>query len=309
MQFVAANADELRRRYPVPSPSLNVQAYDDAPGLTGIHISQLGSDLIRLLVDAGVGGLRTPESQWVGVHHRLAEVYSCAFAERLATLNRLHPITDRDLAHAAVGGWTIPRMADILLSDGPRVRPAGADVDYLATFLTLAFQTVIPKNLDAVPVDTILRVRRDLGVELQTFREFTEAQARLLAAELQGVHDARIVARYIEQHISAEVADRLEELGRGMRALRLEVTRGVAGLKLTLPPVAAAIAQELDATPATTSAAVAVGFVGAVGGLRSHRRETVQASPAGYLFLLGRRLGTTGLTARLRTIIRAPLGF
>ncbi|MEU3558646.1 DUF6236 family protein [Kitasatospora sp. NPDC006786] len=266
-----------------------------------VHASRISGHLLDSAVDQGLALARPGRGGiWVAMHPELATVHMLALAEQIAAENRLHPITDRALPHAAMSGWTFERLAAVLLGDLPAdssaARPASEEA-----FVFLAFATVVLADLRAVPVEKILEIRAEFGAELDGFREFTAEQVGLLGA-VEDVRDAGLYQEYLHTEVDREVRARLDDLDDRMRSAGLETARALANVKsVALPPLAAAAAEAVGVTPALTVPAVVAGcIVGAPLQWRRKRREIVQESPVGYLFQLKRALGPDTLISRLR---------
>ncbi|MFI9812194.1 hypothetical protein [Saccharothrix variisporea] len=61
------------------------------------------------------------------------------------SVEKLHPITDQPSAHAALSGWTLPKLTEVLLGDG-FTGPARSDA--LDLFVLTAFETLVPADPD-----------------------------------------------------------------------------------------------------------------------------------------------------------------
>ena len=130
LQLLAERAEELRQRYGLH----RVEAWERQPETTFYNISQVvpgngegsrgGLDprpsyihvfkadqrFIVAAEDAGLAEVvRGMGGDWIGMHPRLASVYTCALVDRIAERGRMHPVTDQVLPHTAVSGWTVER--------------------------------------------------------------------------------------------------------------------------------------------------------------------------------------------------------
>ncbi|MFE2726856.1 DUF6236 family protein [Kitasatospora sp. NPDC059327] len=266
-----------------------------------VHAGRISGPLLDSAVDQGLALVGPGRGgTWVAMHPRLATVYMLALAEQIAVANRLHPITDQTLPHAAMSGWTFERLAATLLDGLPAtdcaVRPAPEEA-----FAFMAFATVIPADLRNVPMEKILDVRAEFGAELDGFREFTADQVRQLGA-IEDVRDAGLYLEYLHTQVDREVRTRLDDLDDRLRGAGLETARALANVRsVALPPLAALAANAVGVTPALTVPAVVAGcIVGAPLQWRRKRREIAQESPVGYLFQLKRALGPDTLIDKLR---------
>ena len=107
--------------------------------------------------------IRFRGSNWLRMHPEITAVYLCALAEQVAIRERLHPVTDQPGAHAALSGWTVDRVAQVLLWDRPpRALPGGAlDRFVLITESPVGYLFRVERELST---RTLLgQVRRALG--------------------------------------------------------------------------------------------------------------------------------------------------
>ncbi|MFI6090704.1 DUF6236 family protein [Streptomyces sp. NPDC051218] len=266
-----------------------------------VHASRISEDLLDSAVDQGLALVRPGRGGiWAAMHPQLATVYMLALAEQIAAENCLHPITDQTLPHAAMSGWTVERLASVLLDDLPADASA-ARPTLEEAFAFLAFATVIPADLRNVPIEKILAIRAEFGSELDGFREFTADQVERLGA-IEDVRDAGLYQEYLHSEVDREVRARLDDLDDCMRSAGLETARALANVRsVALPPMAAVAANAVGVTPALTVPAVVAGcIVGAPLQWRRRRRELAQESPVGYLFQLKRAIGPDTLIDKLR---------
>ncbi len=299
LDLVGTHAPELRQRFGLP-PEDDRRA---RAGLGYVHILKVPPRLLDALVDAGLAepAHRADGSIWLGMHPELVAVYTCALIERVATHNDAHPVTDRPLAHAALSGWTLPRLAEVLLGDGQPARPPGRD-DPLDLFVLTAFETVVPADLDRVPIDKIVELRQKFGTELQALREYvTEKVAGL--SELAEVEDVHLYRAYLEDEVRATVAAELDQLREHLRSIGLESAKALVNIKspLALPPALAAVAALAGVPPEVAGAvALSAAVVGVPARWRAERDKAVRDSPIGYLLRTERELSAGGLVQQVR---------
>jgi hypothetical protein len=283
------------RTRPVP-PALD-------PRLGYVHGDKIDSNTVDAAIDAGLAILlQNSGGTWVGMHPELASVYTCALIERIATEDRLHPVTDQALPHSAVSGWTLERLVQVLVDD-PSIDTddLGNQRDLLDAFVLLAFETVVPANLHVVPIEKIIEVRSQFGAELDTFREYVTQQTQRLA-ELQTVRDLAVFQEYLRTEVRHSVTTQLTELRERLRSVGLESARALVNVKsVGLPPLAAMTAETIGLSPAVTGPAVlAACVVSAPAQWRRQRQAAIRESPVGYLFQIDEALNPAKLINRLR---------
>lgn len=275
-------------------------------GLGYVHTDKIAPEVVDAAFDAGLavfvkgwGG-----GTWVGMHPELASVYTCALIERIALMDRLHPVTDQELHHSAVSGWTLDRLVQVLVDEpAVRTRDTPSRPDAVDAFVYMAFETVVPADLDRVPIDKIIEVRSRFGTELDTFREYVTEQAQRLA-ELDDIRDLVVFQEYLRTEVQHTVTDQLTQLRERLRSLGLESVRAVVNVKsVALPPLAAMAAETIGLSPAITGpAALAACVVTAPVQWRRQRRAAIRESPVGYLFRIDRALNPARQIDRLRRI-------
>jgi hypothetical protein len=113
----------IENRYSWPDlPYTAINAPEADPRLAYLHISKIEGELRNILLKRGLGTHRTgkgADSQWIGMHPRLANVYMSALAETLASHEpfNANPITNDLTNYFVVGGFTFERLAQTLLEN------------------------------------------------------------------------------------------------------------------------------------------------------------------------------------------------
>lgn len=276
------------------------------PRLGYVHVSKVHGDVVQSLVSTGLAvRVRGRGGWWLGMHPELTNVYTCALVEQVAALNKLHPITDQVLPHTAVSGWTVERLAEVLLGQDwtPEAEPGAKDV--LDPYLLAAFEMVVPAGLEHVPVDKILEIREEFGAELEAFRDYVTAEVGRIS-EIGDVRDIAVFQEHLRTEVQASVALRLGELRERMRSVGLESATALANIKsFSLPPLAATAASMAGMNPSITApAAIATCIGAAYSGFRRQRRDVVRDSPVGYLLRVGDAVSPSSLTERVRAAMR-----
>ena len=93
------------------------------------------------------------------MHPKLALVYMTALADQLAGERGLSPLTDETVDHVAMSGCTIERLAQALLSGVELVDNKANAHEVEALAASVALKTVLPRDIEKVPVEKILAFR------------------------------------------------------------------------------------------------------------------------------------------------------
>ncbi|MFJ9846075.1 DUF6236 family protein [Kitasatospora sp. NPDC101155] len=318
---------DLRQRYRLSVPE-DVSLLDaknpwfqDKRNIAWIHRSQLGvtpwirnGDLVDQMRDLGLAvhvrvdplTLVRDDVKWVGMHPDLVAIYSCVLADRVARANALTPVTDDPQLFTLPRQGTVEEFAAALLGN-PR-RTVGPIADLYAC---AALQVVIPQDITQLPVEAIVRARRELADEFDAFRAHLQAMGEDFA-ELEAVEDPAILQARVEAMVNRNLTKPTRKLERGLRTLGMTPVRAVLGLKsLELPAIAALSAHALNVSPiAGAGGMIAVQlFSSARAALRTSADQ--RTSAAGYLLSLQREFEPAGLltsfrqgpTSRIRRIL------
>jgi hypothetical protein len=317
LDLIATRSPELRDRFGLDrindwEPSaLGVDLNFQSPGedesldlrMVYIHGDKVSPPLAQAAVDAGLATIVDARGgTWMGMHPKLASVYTCALTEHIADRNRMHPVTDQLLPHFALSGWTLDRMARVLIDEPlSGTERLNLKEDLSDAFVLLAFETVVPAHLDTVPIEKIVEMRSRFGAELDSFRDYVAEQAQRLA-ELKEVRDLAVFQEYLHIEVQRAVTKQLSALRERLRSIGLESARAVANIKsVGLPPLAAMLAETAGLPPTVTGPTVlAACVVSAPSRWRQDRRTAIRESPAGYLFRIEQELSPTTLIGRLR---------
>jgi len=295
LRLTADNAADLRQRYgPVEEERRWFFSRPGAPSharmnprLGYVHVSKMSYRLVDAIVDAGLGTVaRDLDGEWLGVHPELANVYMCAVAEEIAAKEHLHPVTDQVLPYAASAGWSVDRLAEVLL--GKRYAAPAPLGDPVGRFVVAAFETVVPANLDAVSFERIMEVRQRYRRELNAFRQYVTLQVEGLT-RLSEVSDVNLYRAHLEHEVEQAVSDRLDDLRDRLSDLGIEPSTALAAVKVPL---------DVEGPPADSvgTGSLATRVVDAP---RRDRDRVIRESPVGYLFHVGEELSAAGLADRV----------
>lgn len=288
------------------APSLDPppHAHDGNPNLGWIHIEKMNYDLVNELEGSRLG-IRA-DSDWIVVAPALASVYTAALAEEVANSNDLAVVTDRPSAYGILNGWDTETLAQALLGDDPKDEPALKAEEIGALYAAVAIKTVIPAGIADIPVEKIIKARRSLAQEFDTFRDHLNTLTDRLA-ELGQIKDPSVLQARLELMIDRDLRRPAGDLEQKLRQLGFEPEQAVLGMKsLELPAAAAAAASALALPPGAGQAGmVAARLIATAARSRAQRRQMLRSTPAGYLLSLEKQLTPGGIIERLRrTLLR-----
>ncbi|MDW6060503.1 DUF6236 family protein [Streptomyces sp. FXJ1.4098] len=288
--------------------------------LAGVYRDEVAPPLREALIGAGlavettrdihVGTAARETGHWLAMDPRLAWAYKCALTEHLARANELEPLTDGIASYAVTLPWTAERVLKLLEEgDGrpDRVRGEGqredsANVEGAAARIAmLAMQLVVPTDLQAVPAERIVAVRKRSGAEFDAFRDAVTAAAGELAGLSLESADPAIVAAYLDQVVARRFEQPLADLRSAMRGLGVETALSAAGMKFELPAAVATVGGSLLGQPAVAAAGgVAFALVGLGRSWKQGRQARLGASPESYLLRVEKGLKPGSLLSRVR---------
>ncbi|TWP46234.1 hypothetical protein FKR81_36455 [Lentzea tibetensis] len=302
LDLVVHHAEALRHRYGIqdvhdwqvdPDGGSSAGTSRDLnPRYSYVHLTKIRRDLVEAIVDAGLGHeVGGHGGDWLGLHPKLAGVYMCALTEEVAREERMHPVTDRALTHAALSGWTMERLAEVLLGSSHDTRPTAGDP--IDRFVVAAFQTVVPANMASVPVEKIIEVRKRYRRELNGFREYVAAQLEAVTG-LGDVRDVAVYRAHLDYEVERKISDKLDDLRDLLLDMGLEPATALATVKAPL--------DVRDTTTETSERGTLATRVVEVP--QRLRDQTIRSSPVGYLFHLGERLSASALADQVTSAMQ-----
>ncbi|MEV6098414.1 DUF6236 family protein [Nocardia sp. NPDC051981] len=277
------------------------------PGLVWVHAGQSGPKMARTLLSSFEAAdlaviVDEDDAVYVGLHPALARIYLTALADVVSQHRALAPATDDVDAHSAVG--TLDRLYELLLDEDVAV-PAIGDVE--GAYVHLAVEASIrPDHLEGVPLDTLISFRDRYRGELAAFRTHVAS----LSAELgtiAAIADPVIAEKHLQSVYNANTKPQLDELRRALRALGVESSIGLLGLKVDISEAAAGTLLGAGATlgaatghPVAVAGGVALGVGSYVADRRKARRTLHRESPVSYLLAVDKELSGQSLIDRMR---------
>ncbi|MFI6313136.1 DUF6236 family protein [Nocardia fusca] len=305
--FLHRYSDELIPRYGMQALGIDVSdsdrryaAYDD-PRLVQLDLGKFPNAIARQLDRLG---LQLYDGYHVMMHPRLAAVYLAVLADVLARENGMTPITDQPVHCAAAYGWTIDALAEILLSDEHQTRVRSHE-DYTHAFAVLSVQTVLPRDLDTIPVDRIIEARRRLLPEMIRYREFLDSLIPDLV-EISAITDPVVREKKLHNRVESQIKQPIERMEREIGSLGMQPVRAVLSMNSLAPPAALAVLAETAELPPVIagSGMVAGCLVGATYNALDQRRQVLAAEPTGYLLNLRNELKPSDTVSRIRSAVR-----
>jgi hypothetical protein len=154
---------------------------------------------------------------WYGMHPKFADTYFTALAEATARRAGLRPLTDDPLSHVAVSGFDVDRLACVLLPIGTRAteKMDVKDRELEQRMVTIAFENVVPENLEDLSVSELLAFR-DKTVEERT--QFQDAVSDMVSnlGYLTEVSDPKAAAARLEAEFRRRLKPPLDRLEKSM---------------------------------------------------------------------------------------------
>lgn len=240
------------------------------------------------------------------MHPTLAHAYLLVLGMDLANDYGASAVSDEEIHHSA-GGQDLRKLVATCLADGtaaPSVEPG----QHEAILINLAVATVLPRDLDAVHPEQIIRFReRYAGERLRFRREVDELLNG--AVELDRIRDRSVLIDHLQARYDTELKPALEDLRRALRGGGIETALSAMDLQVAVPTAAATGLAELAVHPAAP-VAVALGGAGFAIGLwktairrRRQRSATLADSPVAYLHHLQTDLAPVPLVERVRKAV------
>lgn len=311
-QMLWQYGEQLIRQYATLSQDSELEyVYSDA---------KMAHELTHRLLDAGLAvrrrGDRRGKEMQVGMHPKLAFVYMEALAEQMALTRGLRPVTDNVRDHVAISGYTLERLMQALLDTGDRhsrflAEPHLQD-EVVRLMVTIALQSVLPRDIESVPIEKIIQLRQRHRSELTAFQTYIHDFVTKLDT-IQQIDDPTALKTHLEVAYEREIKPQLDDLTKCMKSLAIETATGVLNIKAALPPLlaSAGAALHLPSAPpeVTVPAAVAWGTFPVFQKKRAEIREKVQTSPTAYLLYTQEGLTPTNVVSQVvRTARRMLFG-
>jgi hypothetical protein len=240
------------------------------------------------------------------MHPALAHAYLLVLGMELADDYGANPVSDEEVHHSA-GGQDVRALVATCLADGTAA-PSTEPGQYDAILINLAVATVLPRNLDAVQPEQIIRFRQKYAGERMRFRQKVEELLRE-AGELDRIRDQNVLVDHLQVCYDVELKPALVDLQKALRGGGVETMLSAMDVQVAVPAAAATGLAAFAVHPAAPVAA-AFGGAGFALGLwktairqRRERTTTLAQSPVAYLHHLQTDLAPAPLVERVRSAV------
>jgi len=298
-------------------PSL-VQGAD--PRLAYIYTKgKMAAELEVALIEAGLG-VPLPDDL-IGMHPQLAFVYMHALASEMAS-SFMCPLTDDDFDHVAAG-CDAERIARALLDfrtdweasdfDAEDLASKGNAEDLALEFAMLAIQSVIPKDINSLPVQKIIEVRKHHFEELIAFQQATQTIIDAVPQTLSSNTEAGAI--YLQELYNVTLKPELRRLKSSLQSSGIDSVLGAMSVKVQAPELVTSGAAifgigALHLNPLMMgTGAVVMCLIPRIRRQRAEAQRLRTESPAAYLLRLQEDLSPASLASdvatRARRLIRA----
>jgi hypothetical protein len=321
-KLLAEHSAGLQERYGISKrldwpPDPVTKAYAPArakeePSLAYVYAAEMHSDLLEALKQTGLVLPAASEPSWIGMHPRLADVYMSALTDHLAEANQdwLCPVTDKTLDHVAVSGWDMPHLGQALLGKQMMSAPPVEGADLSKSLGMLAIEAVVPKDLDQVPIDRIINVRKNHGEEFDAFRTHIDELAAGLAS-VNNIQNPEVAQAILQQEYETKLGPELDHLRSVLSSSKLDTARAVLNVQTALPTLVASAAALAGITihPAIAfGGGAAFGILPMLGAYRQRTNELTSGSPVAYLLRVEKEMQPPTLIQQLTERGRRFLG-
>ena len=256
------------------------------PRLGYIFYEKIPPDLYWAMKTTGLASTDDRGSQWIGMHPDLAWVYMTAFAEHIAEKNGLRPLTDEMSDHVALSGLSIERLAQALLSKTPIVGFQPTANEREEVLFSVAFRTIVPKDISKIHVDKILEFRDKYPNERASFQA---AVTKFLSDRewLGKISDRHVLEERLQDEYAKFWALELKNLHEKLASVGIDTVFGCFSVKAALPAGLATWVTTLGLAVNPVVAGAAGFALGAVPIFRDKRKtatEILEKSTVSYLY-------------------------
>lgn len=253
---------------------------------TYIHVEKLDRDLKEYLIDKGIAipGQREWEN-WVKIDSEIGFLYMTYFAKSISKNKSLPIVTDVEQS-----------FSTSLYFESP------INSDYKNQFEyklgNLLIETIVPKNINDVPLDKILNVRRKYDSERTAF--FNEISN--LSNSISDIDNGSALHDALNHHsrIILKETKNLEEL---YNLNKIETTTKF--LSISLPTTIASLTEYVsdEAKPFVTAGGIIFGMVSAANSVKKDKLELKQ-NPKSYLLNLKSELSGGDIFNRVNDTVK-----
>lgn len=300
--------------------------------MAALHVSEFDERLVRAAVEAGFASYarRNPQfgadpvanspyslglwqhglqwhvrrnHDWVIMNAELAWAYKMRLSQRVIELNggRLALNTDQTETHALSLGLT----SDELTLGALGHRDLEASV--ATTFGMLSLRAVAPKDLASVPIEKIIRLRKEHGAAFDRWREDADLTAKAIASGLTGTESPELLNALVQDAVRTHQTQPMQDLRSALRDVKLDAVELAANTKIELPlavtsAVGASAAAQLP-WPVTAGAGFAFAAFTVARSASASKSGRFRQTPVDYLFQVKQGLNEQTLVRRVQDCV------
>src|SRR6266487_377948 len=265
--------------------------------------------LSEAFVNAGLGDYIEGDGDFpsfIGLNPRLAIIYMEVLAAQLASNRQLYPVTDNVLDHVASSGYSVERLARVLLLDDLKSSPTSKDkirLKQLAKSLiktnilsstdeievqiaTIALQSVLPKDIDNVPTSRIIKLRKKHRDEMTAFQVYIHDFASKLLL-LQDISDPKALKAHLQVEYEKGLKPQLEDLQKCLKSLGIDTVMGAMNVRVAIPALLAGAGSLFHLLPLSPliigAGAIAFSTFPVIQKKQQEAKQILKSSPAAYL--------------------------
>ncbi len=199
--------------------------------LAGIYRDHLAPSVIAQMLQLGLA-VQLGRGPWYGMKPDLAWIYMCMLADEIARTRGLIAMTNEVAAHSVTGGTVAQLLTE---PHGPR-SASQAEIGLIREQLALmAVQTIVPANIGAVPIETIIGLRTKYEAEFDAFTTAVDVTAAELATTLVSVTDVAARQSYLSDEVRKRFLQPKKEISAAIKSAHLDTAFSITTLKAELP--------------------------------------------------------------------------
>jgi hypothetical protein len=262
------------------------------------YSGRIMTQLSTAFIDAGIALPLKNSPNLMGIHPVLAFTYMEALAEEMAMARRFYPVTDKEFDHIAISGCTLERLSEALLTYGRMLKrgekvflsdPTLTEREIETHIATITLQSVLPRGIENVPTEKIIKLRKQHGNELAAFQTYLHDFVTDLD-ELKNIKDPSALQAHLELEYEKKIKPQLDDLKKCLRSLGMDAVTSVMNVRVALPALIASGSTYLTQAhlgfinPILVGAgAVAFSILPVIREKQKNAREAIASSPVAYL--------------------------
>ena len=248
---------------------------------TYIHVEKVDRQLKEYLFEIGIAVPGRHEYEdWIKIDNEIGALYMTYFAKSISMHNSLPIVTDVEQSFSAAMHFESKVNSDYRSQ-------------YEYRLGNLLIQTVVPKNINDVPLDKLLEIRRKYDEERTAF--FNEVSA--LSNSISAVDNGNALTDALNHHskLIIKETNNLEKLYNGQR---IETVNKF--LSISLPSTVASMSEFVPnpIKPFLAAGGIMFGLVSAANAVKKEKLE-LQANPKSYLLNLKSELRADDIFSKL----------